>query len=52
MTPKMQTRLELVGYASAVVGLACLGWVVAGVVLAVAFGLLSLAAVLIFLGNV
>lgn len=52
MTPKMQTRLELAGYVAAVAGLGCLGWVLAGPVLAAAFGLIAAAAVLIFVGNV
>lgn len=52
MSPKTQTHLELAGYACAVIGLALLGWVLAGPVLSVALGLISLASVLIFLGNV
>lgn len=51
VTRKQQTILELVGYAAAVAGVTCLGQVLAGPVLAAAFGLIVLAAVLIFVGN-
>lgn len=51
MSGKTQTTVEICGYASAILGLACLGYVLAGPVLAAAFGLIILAAVLIFVGN-
>lgn len=52
MSRKMQTILELAGYACGVSGATALGLVLAGPVLAAALGLLVAAGVLIFLGNV
>jgi hypothetical protein len=52
MSPRMQTAVEVGGFAAAVLGVAGIGYVAAGVALAIAFGLLALAAVLIFAGNV
>lgn len=52
MSPKSQERIEQAGYVCAVAGLGCLGWAIAGPVLAAAFGLIALAALLIFVGNI
>lgn len=52
MTAKMQTTLEVAGFTCAALGAACVGWVLAGAVLAAGLGLLVAAAALILVGNI
>jgi hypothetical protein len=51
MTPKTQNVLEAAGAVSLVAGFAALGWVLAGPMLCVAFGLLVFGAIAVFAGN-
>jgi hypothetical protein len=52
MSTKTQTILEALGAGSVCIGVGALGYVIAGIPLAVAFVGIVLGAILIFLGNI